>query len=236
MPTEPKRILFATIGSLGDLHPCLALGQELQRRGHSITIAATEFYRDKVESVGFSFRPMRPNWNPTDQELIRQCEDLQTGPEILYRKLILPHLADTYHDLLAASTEADLLIAGELVYAAPLVAEKLKCRWISMILSPSSFFLQLRSFGAGYRPGTDPFEEAGTASLLVCAPGLSPRDKALVESRAPPASPARTSQAMRSGSARQVFERPRAGAVLSADRPPPAGLASADPPAGICLP
>ncbi len=140
MAVKPKRILFATIGSLGDLHPCIALGQELQRRGHSVTIAATEFYRAKVESLGFSFRAMRPNWNPTDQELIEQCEDLKTGPEILFRKLILPHLSDTYHDLRAACADTDFLIAGELVYAAPLVAERLQMRWASIILSPSSFF------------------------------------------------------------------------------------------------
>lgn len=140
MPPKPKRILFATIGSLGDLHPCLAMGQELQRRGHLVTIAATDFYREKAELSGLSFRSMRPNWNPTDHELIRQCEDLRTGPEILYRKLILPHLSDTYQDLLSACGDTDLLVAGELVYAAPLVAERLRLPWASMILSPSSFF------------------------------------------------------------------------------------------------
>src|SRR5262252_10533166 len=104
--SKRNRILFATIGSLGDLHPCIALGQELQRRGHFVTIAATEFCRGKVADMGFAFRAMRPNWNPTDQELIRQCENLRTGPEILYRKLILPHINNTYHDLLSASADA----------------------------------------------------------------------------------------------------------------------------------
>ncbi len=137
---KPNRILFATIGSLGDLHPCLALACELQRRGHLVTLAATEFYRSKVEDMGLAFRAMRPNWNPADHELIRQCEDLRTGPEILYRKLILPHISDTYQDLLSACADQDLMIAGELTYAAPLVAERLKLPWVSMILSPSSFF------------------------------------------------------------------------------------------------
>jgi rhamnosyltransferase subunit B len=150
----PQRVLFATIGSLGDLHPCLALGLELRRRGHSVTIASTEFYRAKVEALGLGFHAMRPNWNPSDQELIRQCEDLKTGPEVLFRKLILPHLRDTYDDLLAAASRADLMIAGELVYAAPLVAEKLGLRWVSAILSPCSFF-----------SSHDP-------SLLVNVPGL----------------------------------------------------------------
>ena len=135
-----KKIVIATIGSLGDLHPCIALALELGRRGHRVTIASTEYYRNKVEELGIEFHSIRPNWDPTDRELIRQCEDLKRGPEVLYRKLILPELRDTYDDLISIATGADLLIAGELVYAAPLVAEKLCLRWVSEILSPCSFF------------------------------------------------------------------------------------------------
>ena len=136
----PKRVVIATIGSLGDLHPCLALVLELRRRGNHVTIASTEYYRGKVEELGIEFHSIRPNWDPTDQELIRQCENLRRGPEILYRKLVLPALRATYDDLISAAVDADLMIAGELVYAAPLVAEKLSLRWVSAILSPFSFF------------------------------------------------------------------------------------------------
>ena len=133
------RILIATIGSLGDLHPCLALGIELKRRGHSVVIATTEAYRPRILRQGLSFHSLRPDWDPADSELIRQCEDLKSGPEILFRKLILPHLEDTYTDLLVIASECDLMLAGEIVYAAPLVAEKLGLPWISLILSPCSF-------------------------------------------------------------------------------------------------
>jgi rhamnosyltransferase subunit B len=139
-PSESKRIVIATIGSLGDLHPCLALALELTRRGHHVTIATTPHYRSKVEVLGIPFRPIRPDWDPTDPELVRQCDDLKKGPEVLYRKMLLPELRGTYADLLSVAQHADLLIAGELVYAAPLVAEKLKLRWVSAILSPFSFF------------------------------------------------------------------------------------------------
>src|SRR5215831_6818273 len=137
---EPKRILIATIGSLGDLHPSLALAAELQRRGHQVTISSTPYYRSRVEALGIGFHPLRPDWNPTDPDLIRKCEDLKKGPEVLYRKMLLPELRNTYEDLLSAARGADLLVAGELVYASPLVAEKLGLRWVSMILSPFSFF------------------------------------------------------------------------------------------------
>jgi hypothetical protein len=49
-------------------------------------------------------------------------------------------LRETYDDLLQAAAGADLMIAGELNYAAPLVSEKLGLRWVSAILSPASFF------------------------------------------------------------------------------------------------
>lgn len=137
--TAPERILLATIGSLGDLHPCLALAQELKRRGHRVTIASTEYYRAKVQNLEIAFLPIRPNWDPTDGEMISQCDDLKRGVEVLYRQWILPHLKHTYDDLLSAAADTDLMIAGELNLAAPLVAEKLNLRWVSAILSPASF-------------------------------------------------------------------------------------------------
>ncbi len=138
--TQSKRILFATVGSLGDLHPCLALALDLKRRGHISAIATIEYYRSKIESLGLQFLPIGPNMDPTDGEMIRQCEDLKRGPEILFRKIVLPHLPGTYRDLLRVASSADLMVAGELNYAAPLVSEKLGLRWVSAILSPASFF------------------------------------------------------------------------------------------------
>jgi rhamnosyltransferase subunit B len=61
MPNHPKHIVLTTIGSLGDLHPMIALVIELRRRGHNTTIATTEFYRQKIESIGIGFHPIRPN-------------------------------------------------------------------------------------------------------------------------------------------------------------------------------
>ncbi len=124
------------MGSLGDLHPCIGLALELQRRGHQVTIATTEFYRAKIEGLGLAFKPLRPDFNPTDGETISKCQDIRRGPEILIRELVLPHLNDSYADLLAAASDADLMLSGELLYPAPLVAEKLSLPWVSIILSP----------------------------------------------------------------------------------------------------
>jgi hypothetical protein len=137
-PSRPKHIVVATVGSLGDLHPCLALGRELSQNGHRVTIATTPYYRSKVEGLGLSFSSMRPDWDPTDTKLIRSCEDLRRGLEVLYREMLLPELNHMYLDLLSVAEDADLLIAGELVYAAPLAAEKLSLPWVTDVRAQGS--------------------------------------------------------------------------------------------------
>lgn len=125
----------------------LALGRELKRRGHAVKVATLAVYKRRVEDVGLDFHAIRPDWDPTDQAMIARCSDLKTGHEVLIRELVLPYLRGSYDDLLAAATGsgasadrlADFMIAGELVFAAPLVAEKLGLRWVSEILSPESF-------------------------------------------------------------------------------------------------
>jgi rhamnosyltransferase subunit B len=150
MAIPPKRILLATIGSLGDLHPCLALAIGLRERGHRPIIASTELYRAKVEKLGLEFRPLRPDTRADDPEIMRVLMDMRRGPEFLLRQLVLPALPDTYEDLLSAAAGADLMIAGEIVFAAPLVAEKLGMPWVSEILSPFSFY-------SAYDPPVSPY-------------------------------------------------------------------------------
>jgi UDP:flavonoid glycosyltransferase YjiC (YdhE family) len=56
-----KRIVLATIGSYGDIHPYMAIAMELRARGHQPVIATSELYREKLEAAGLEFAPMRPH-------------------------------------------------------------------------------------------------------------------------------------------------------------------------------
>ena len=150
MCPAPKRILLATIGSLGDLHPCLALALGLRERGHEPKIASTELYRAKIEALGLEFHPLRPDTGAQSPETMHILMDMRRGPEFLLRQLILPALPETYSDLLAAAAGVDLLVAGEIVFAAPLVAEKTGLPWVSEILSPFSFY-------SAYDPPVSPY-------------------------------------------------------------------------------
>jgi UDP:flavonoid glycosyltransferase YjiC (YdhE family) len=149
-----KRIVLSTLGSLGDLHPVMGLGLALQARGHDVVLATSEFYRDKIEGAGLRFRPVRPLASPDDPQMLQRVLDSRTGPEYLIRTLLLPHLGEMYEDMWQATEGADFLISGEVVLAAPLVAEKRGIPWAAVILAPFSFFSVHDPPAFPFLPGT----------------------------------------------------------------------------------
>lgn len=46
-----KRIVIATIGSLGDLHPAICLALELKKRGCQTTLATSPVYQQKGRTI-----------------------------------------------------------------------------------------------------------------------------------------------------------------------------------------
>lgn len=133
------RIVLATFGSLGDLHPFLALAMGLRERGDEAVIATHELYRQRVEKLGLGFAPLRPDYDPTVEEQNILSMDPWRGTEVILREGLLPHLRDTYYDLEQAIAGADLLISHTIVFAAPVLAEKTGIRWVSANLSPIAF-------------------------------------------------------------------------------------------------
>lgn len=134
------RILFATFGSLGDLHPVLAVAVELRRRGHEVAVATVAGYREKIGALGLGFHPLRPELSLFDEELVRRIVDSLRGPEFLLRDILLRNVATMHADLAAAAAGADLLVTSELVYAAPILSEQRGLPWISYALAPLSYF------------------------------------------------------------------------------------------------
>jgi len=133
------KIVLSTFGSLGDLHPMLALAIELRRRGHKIVVNTLEVYREKIDTLQFEFRPLRPNIHRDDRELAREIMDAKSGTEKLLREILLPNVRAMYDDLMKAALGADALITGEVVYAAASVVKKARIKWITTSLAPASF-------------------------------------------------------------------------------------------------
>lgn len=133
------RIILATFGSLGDLHPVVALALKLRERGHQPEIATVVGYREKISALELPFHPLRPELSLSDEALIRRIVDRVSGPQYLLRDILLANVRAMHTDLLAATQGADLLVTSELVYAAPVVAEQLGLPRVSYALAPLSY-------------------------------------------------------------------------------------------------
>ena len=133
---------MATLGSLGDLHPYLAVGLGLMKRGHDVTVATAELYRGHVTREGMTFHPMRPNFDAmaSNPEMVRRAFDPHRGAEFYVRELVLPFIEQTHADLLSACKGADLLLIQPTLFTAPIVAEMLGLKWLSVFLAPGSLF------------------------------------------------------------------------------------------------
>ena len=135
------RIVLATFGSLGDIHPVIALGLGLQARGHHAAIVTSEYHRERILATGLGFYPAAPDLRPDDEALIRATMDERRGPEEVVGYM-LRSLRQTYADYeraIDADGGADLLITNDLAYAGPILAEKRGLRWASQVLSPLLF-------------------------------------------------------------------------------------------------
>ena len=99
--THPgRRIVITTWGSLGDLHPYLAIGLGLKARGHDVILGTAECYRRKVEALGLGFRAVRPDctWLE-DPETLRRLSHPRWGL-IRVARTVLPMLRESYEDTL----------------------------------------------------------------------------------------------------------------------------------------
>ncbi len=134
------KILLATFGSLGDMHPKIALGLELTKRGHDVTIAGMEFYRERIAMTGLGFAPMAPHLDPENKKLAVELMHSIWGPEKMIKEVIFGNIREQYDDLMVAVDRQDLLITGEIVYAVKSVVEQTGIKWISTNLQPTTFF------------------------------------------------------------------------------------------------
>lgn len=137
---QAKRIVLTTHGTLGDLHPYLALALELRTRGHNPVIASCKVHQEKVESCDLEFRCIRPDLPTDDLELHQRLTEPRRGLERVIREWMMPAIHETYEDLIDVIQQhkADLLVSQILIFPAPIIAEKTGIRWISTELQPGA--------------------------------------------------------------------------------------------------
>ncbi len=134
------RVVLACWGSYGDLFPSLSVAKALAAHGHDAVVATCPYYQSIVEREGLTFRPVRPDVEPSNTEIMKRVMDPARGSEVVVREIIGGHIREAYADLSAAVAGADVLISHPATFAAPIVAEERGLRWFSTALAPVTFF------------------------------------------------------------------------------------------------
>jgi rhamnosyltransferase subunit B len=141
-PKSPK-IVLATYGTLGDLHPFLALAIALRERGADPVIAAAEIYRQKVTSEGIRFHHMRPDLETIAARLkmdyVQLARAVAERPEFIVRDILLPHVRESFDDVMTIAHDASLIVTHSAAYGAKLAAEKCRVPQLGVVLQPMLF-------------------------------------------------------------------------------------------------
>lgn len=144
MDSSGRKILIATFGSLGDLHPFVALAHALKRDGFAPVIATSAAYADFIAGEGLGFAPIRPDADDLTARLGMDMGEIARrmaqDDKFLFETLIFPHLREGYDDLVAASEGAVAIVAHSLAFSARLAAEARGLPLVTVLLSPMMLY------------------------------------------------------------------------------------------------
>lgn len=139
------KVVLTTIGTLGDLHPFIAIGRALRRRGAEVVLGVPQDHVDRVRAAGLVAAPVLPGFaeiaaaTGLDEEAVIRRVMADTGG-FLFDKVLLPNLSRSAAALDVIAADADVLVASLFMFAAPIVAEKRKLPFVPVVLQPMTLF------------------------------------------------------------------------------------------------
>ncbi|MBS7455594.1 glycosyltransferase [Coralloluteibacterium stylophorae] len=134
----PSRILFATVGSLGDLFPFLAVGRALAARGHAVTVASHAVHAPHVAAAGLDFVAAGTLSAEAAAGHVEHAFAPLRGPRFLV-DLVARDAGPAYAAIEPVAREAALIATSSLAFAGQVAAERWARPWMSAVLSPMVF-------------------------------------------------------------------------------------------------
>lgn len=135
-----RKIVLTTVGTLGDLHPFIAIAIALKERGHRPVLAIAEDHVAKVRAAGLEAVSVLPSFDLIWERMGLSEDDavkrVMADQIYLLEQVVLPWLASSTTALDEVVADADALVGSLFVFGAPIVAEKRKVPLVSIILQP----------------------------------------------------------------------------------------------------
>jgi UDP:flavonoid glycosyltransferase YjiC (YdhE family) len=135
-----RKIILTTIGTLGDLHPMIAIALALKARGFRPVLAVAEDHVAKVEAAALeavsvlpSFDAIRRRMGLSEGDAVRK---LMRDQRHMLEQVLLPELLSCVSRLDIVAADAAAIVSPNFVLAAPIVAEKRRLPFIAVMLQP----------------------------------------------------------------------------------------------------
>lgn len=140
----PPRIILCTAGSLGDLHPFLALGLALKARGLQVEVASSVEYGPKVEAEGLVFHQVGPGVERLSadlgMDLAGLTEAIARSDRFLFEKVMLPYLEDWTREVEVVARGSSAVVGATFAAGAAMAAELAGAPYVSAALQPTVVF------------------------------------------------------------------------------------------------
>jgi len=135
-----SKIVVNTIGTLGDLHPLIAVALELKNLGYNPVFATSHDYIEKLENSGFEaygvvdgHLKLASDLGYSEEEFMRK---LMTNQKEMMNKFVLAPLSDSVKKLEPVMQGANAVIGSPFSYAGQIMADKYRLPFIMTILQP----------------------------------------------------------------------------------------------------
>jgi len=138
------RVILCTAGSLGDLHPFLALGLALRAGGVEAEIATSIEYGPKVEAEGLVFRPVGPGLERLGDDLGMDMAEMTRAvarsDRFLFEKIMLPYLEPWTREVEVVARGSAAVVGATFAAGAAMAAELTGVPYVSAALQPTVVF------------------------------------------------------------------------------------------------
>jgi rhamnosyltransferase subunit B len=138
-----RRIILATLGSLGDLHPFIALALRLQAHGYDPVIATSPDLGENVIAAGVNFHPMGPRRDTLVRDLGMDLSEfgrkVMQDTWFILEGAVFPYLQAMYDELLPVIDGAALMLSSSLMFSARFAAQRLGIPQMAVALQPMVF-------------------------------------------------------------------------------------------------
>jgi UDP:flavonoid glycosyltransferase YjiC (YdhE family) len=142
---DPRpRVILCTAGSLGDLHPFLALGLALKARGVQAEVATSAEYGPKVEAEGLVFHRVGPRVERLSADLgmgmAEMTRAVAASDRFLFERIMLPYLETWTREVEMVARGSAVVVGATFAAGAAMAAELVGVPYASAALQPTVVF------------------------------------------------------------------------------------------------